>query len=166
MENRADQKDIERFWSKVNVCDDDSCWEWKASIMNSGYGQFITRHNGKTYALSCHRLSYEITFGNIPDGLLVCHHCDNKICVNPKHLFLGTASDNLYDAVRKGRHKSNSKKMSGERNPRAKLSKDDIMKIRSLFSKGVTRDELYKKYPIVYHTQICLIINKKTWKHI
>lgn len=91
---------VERFWSKVDRSGD--CWEWQASRSTHGYG-FFGRDGKVLYA---HRVSYEITNGLIPKGpkrLHVCHHCDNPPCVRPDHLFLGTASDNLNDAYRKGR---------------------------------------------------------------
>lgn len=76
------------------------CWEWLGSKIN-GYGQFY--YEGKNYR--AHRLSYKIFIGPTPDDLFVCHKCDNPGCVNPKHLFLGTNSDNQKDCVAKGRHK-------------------------------------------------------------
>jgi len=81
------------------------CWEWRGYILG-GYG--ISWHNGKTH--KAHRASYEKYKGDIPDGLLVCHSCDNPRCINPDHLWLGTQSDNMKDAVSKGRVKIPSRK--------------------------------------------------------
>lgn len=86
---------MERFWKKVQKTA--TCWNWTAAQRN-GYG--VIKINKKL--ISTHRLSYEIHKGSIPDGLLICHSCDNRLCVNPEHLFLGSYSDNTIDAVNKG----------------------------------------------------------------
>lgn len=91
-------KDKSRFWSKVDKSGD--CWTWTASKNHGGYGQFGA--NGKGYI--SHRVSWSISNGDIPKGMLICHHCDNPPCVNPDHLFLGTYQDNMDDKMRKGRH--------------------------------------------------------------
>jgi len=78
----------------------DECWEWNGTIQNTGYGAKWIK--GKQF--HTHRLAYAWANGPIPNGMCVCHKCDNKICVNPGHLFLGTQTDNLQDMCRKGRH--------------------------------------------------------------
>lgn len=106
----------ERFWDKVVKTE--SCWLWDASVDRKGYGKI--NHNGKPK--SAHRLSYEIAYGPIPEGMFVCHKCDNPPCVRPDHLFIGTNKDNMADMKSKGRgrkplnkHKKNAKHLSHNR---------------------------------------------------
>ncbi len=87
-----------RFWEKVIVKSDDECWPWKA-FANKGYGRFKLDGSQK----QAHRVAYLLTFGAFDKSLLVCHKCDNGLCCNPDHLFLGTPSDNNRDRMMKGR---------------------------------------------------------------
>ena len=98
------KNNIDRFWSKVNKKDLNKCWEWlgKARCGKSmSYGQFWL--NGKN--CTPHRISYEIKYGSFDKNLHVLHKCDNPICINPKHLWLGTNKDNIKDKMQKGRWK-------------------------------------------------------------
>ena len=93
-------REIDRFWSKTTWEGD--CRTWTGSRNEDGYGFFWSGGKGR----KAHRVAYEIAKGPIPVGMLVCHHCDNPRCVRVEHLFLGNASDNMKDAVRKGRLKT------------------------------------------------------------
>jgi hypothetical protein len=110
---------VERFWSKVAKTE--GCWNWTGALAGH-YGQCRSAPNVKVPA---HRFSWVIHFGAIPDDQMVLHRCDNRICVNPGHLFLGDARTNMRDMVEKGRHP---KQLASYR---AKLTPADVRAIRS-----------------------------------
>lgn len=147
----------ERFWEKVNIGEGDDCWEWKASTTKKGYGSFgwVT---GSEYA---HRVSWILRFGEISDDLHVLHSCDNRRCVNPNHLFLGTTQDNSKDMVSKGRS------MINERNPMSKLSTEDVREIRDILrSPGRPSHRKIAKMFSVSSGTISLIGSNHIWKGI
>lgn len=112
---------LSRFWSKVEKTDD--CWEWRARRNPLGYGTF--KYHDKS--ILAHRMAYYLTYDVMPDGLVVCHTCDNRSCVRPDHLFLGTQLDNMRDAKSKGRYDN---KPAGQAHHRARLTNDQVAEIR------------------------------------
>lgn len=127
---------MKRFWSKVRKSP--CCWEWTATTGSTGYGQLRigSRKDGSTRMVGAHVLSYALHFGQIPAGVFVCHKCDNRKCVRPDHLFLGTQLDNMRDASRKRR-------LTGNRKTR-KLSVDKHKTIMRMTSQGLSQREIGK----------------------
>ena len=147
-----------RFWAKVKKINGE-CWEWQAAKSIKGYGRF--KVNGRL--LLPHRCSYELHYGEIPEGLWVLHHCDNPSCVNPEHLFLGTRSDNMIDCFRKGRWVNNV--LLGEAHPDAKLTNDEVLSIRQSYKDGCKQKELALSFGVGRQC-ISKIVTRETWKHI
>lgn len=164
------QKDIDRFWPKVNKTD--GCWLWTAGKFRFGHGAF--QFNGRT--CKAHRIAYELAYGPIPAGMLVCHQCDNPSCVRPDHLWLGTIKDNNNDRHTKGRtrpplhpnrggYKLPPGAHVGERNPRARLTEQQVAKIRQRYiSEPITRQQLANEYSVSVHT-IKHITRGTAWTH-
>ena len=142
----------DRFLEKTVVVGD--CWEWQGSVTVSGYGQFSIRSRG----FRAHRIAYELFVGPIPNGLLVCHKCDNTKCVNPNHLFVGSSQDNTDDMIAKGRTGG----MKGEAHPFAKLSEEDICSIRVMTG---TCKEIGAQFDIG-PMQVSRIKRKQRWGHV
>jgi hypothetical protein len=142
----------QRFWEKVDKTG--NCWLWTAGRKGS-YGTFRCASAGH-YA---HRYSYILHFGAVPDGMLVCHKCDNGRCVRPDHLFIGTHADNMADRNRKGRARG-----GGHHTP-IKLTADQVRSIRSEYASGVFQIELARRYDVHPNT-ISAVIYRRIWAHI
>lgn len=147
----------ERFWDKVRVGSPDECWEWQALRQYQGYGQFKLSQPRRQ--VQAHRFAWELTNGPIPDGMMVCHECDNPPCCNPCHLFLGFHVDNMADMAQKGH-------LKGTRNPKAILTPHDIFSIRDTYSDGcVTQRDIAEVYGVNSST-INAILTGRNWGHI
>ena len=169
----------QRFWEHVRK--GRGCWTWTGYV-NGLYGRMGLTSRKSMYA---HRFSYELHYGPIPDGLFVCHKCDNPLCVNPAHLFLGTHQDNMDDRNTKGRQahgdKSRPKNPSrgeqhhsktrpwtvnrGERVGSARLTVTDVYAIRELIRQGVRKVRIAERFGVDPST-IADIAARRTWTHI
>lgn len=116
----------ERFWEKVLKTD--TCWVWTAAKYPNGYGVIGVgkKPSGDSIMKAAHRLSWELANGPIPDGLWVLHKCDNRPCVRPDHLFLGTAHDNNQDTWDKKRRRFVPREQTGELNPNSKWTDAEV----------------------------------------
>ena len=146
----------QRFWEKVNRSSD-GCWEWIGGVVQgTGYGIFRI---GRKVERS-HRVSWELANGPIPNGLFVCHRCDNRICVNPSHLFLGTHSDNMADMASKGRSPN------GESHKDAKLSRDGVLCVRALWETGKLTKKAISELFCVDPSTISRVLSGGQWRHV
>lgn len=151
----------QRFWEKVIVKGADDCWEWQAKRDKDGYGEFAISHGNNHKA---HRVSWLLSRGKPAGKLWVLHKCDNPPCVNPNHLFLGTATDNNRDASAKGRSRGGSRK--GEDNHSHRLTNQDILDIRNKYASGkYTTIRLAEEYR-TSSGGIHNILTGKNWGHI
>lgn len=140
---------IERFWEKVDKKGEDECWEWLAS-KNHASGTMFAWDNKYWTA---HKISYKLFIGEIPKGLCILHRCDNPLCVNPKHLFLGTHQDNMNDMAIKGRAYG------------TRLKKQNIKEIFRLHALGEPQHKIGKLFGVCQQ-YISKILRKKVWKHV
>lgn len=156
----ASVMEADRFWAKVQI--GDGCWTWLAAVDADGYGVFQRTRSHPHRCIKAPRYMWETAHGPIPDGLLVCHHCDNPRCVNPVHLFLGTAADNSADAKAKGRLRGHPFPR-GSANGMSKLTEHEVRAIRQLHAGGFrSRKGLAARFG-VSKGSIQAILERKSW---
>jgi hypothetical protein len=151
----------DRFWEKVDRREPGECWPWLACTNALGYGSiFVEKVDGVARSMLAHRVSYELQYGPLPDGLIVLHSCDTPGCVNPAHLRAGTNADNAAD--REQRRRGNQPK--GAASPNAKLTDDDIRAIRAAYPHRSQREigELFG----VAQTTVSKVVRGKAWAHV
>lgn len=135
--------DLEHFEMKHVPDPNSGCFIWTGNVDLEGYGR-LTR--GPGVSIKAHRLAYQLFKGPIPEGMIVCHKCDNPTCVNPAHLYAGTFQDNVGDCLRRGRFRAGGKPHPGERNGRAKLTEVQALSIIDRYGAGEKASKLAKEF--------------------
>lgn len=162
---------MRRFWRHASVSPD-GCWLWLGYRDRKGYG----RLNIRGVPVLAHRFSWRLHHGSDPGSLLVLHHCDTPACINPEHLFLGTAADNTADMIAKGRGRwkasygdDNPSRLypdrvpRGTRNGKAKLTADQVRAMRSRYAfRRVTYKQLAAEYGLTY-AQTWKVVNRRAY---
>lgn len=146
-----------RFWRQVDRRGPDECWPWTAHTNNQGYGMIGVETRGVFHKALSHRIAWEMQNGPIPEGLKVLHRCDTPLCVNPRHLFLGTMKQNTEDMVAKGRS------ARGVKHGSAKLTPDEVLVIRNEYAAGETIEDLASRF-CVSEWAVSDIVTNRNWK--
>jgi len=164
----------DRFWAKVQK--GPQCWGWLGGKQTNGYGTMTA--NGNRWL--AHRFSWRLHNGDIPEGLVICHTCDNRVCVRPDHLFVGTVQDNNSDMVAKGRHARGSthgtvtmphrypaaRLPRGERVHSAKLTESQVLELRRRKAEaGATYESLASEFGLS-KSNVWNIVQRRTWAHL
>lgn len=146
-------RNIRSFWKRTQKAE--GCWFWTGCVDRDGYGQIGVNYR----QLKAHRFSWELHYSAIPEGLFVCHRCDNPSCVNPEHLFLGTNQDNTRDKVSKGRQPI------GSQLPSAKLTEREVVAIRQLIAAGQPQAQIAREHNVT-PAVVCHINRGRSWRHV
>lgn len=171
------------FWARVDRSGD--CWIWKGAVAKTGYGAVGYQYKN----WSAHRLAWFFVHGEIPDNLFVCHRCDNRLCVNPAHLWLDTPKNNSQDMVNKGRSargehspsrqhperlargtehwsiKYPERTRKGSKHHKAKLTEQMVKDIRDRVNRGESPQAIANELDM-HFSSIYLLVNRKTWSHV
>jgi len=155
-------KDVtDRFWAFVDVGGKDECWLWRGGTAK-GYGAFHATIDGVRYSRA-NRVAWALANGD-PGSMLVCHTCDNRMCVNPSHLFLGTDKDNIHDMWRKGRQ-SPPPVVTGERHHFSKMTTSTVREMRQRWAEGESIHSLARWFGVSSQSARAILI-RKTWAHV
>lgn len=141
----------DNFWDAVEK--GAGCWVWRGGLYSTGYGRYREE--------LAHRYAWREIHGKIPDGYYICHKCDNRLCVRPDHLFLGTPQDNRLDAKQKGRDKA-PPILRGSHAKNSKLNEHQVREIRQLRQSGMKQKDLAQRFG-VSETTIRAIVYRRTW---
>lgn len=149
---------IDHLWQFTDRSDPDGCWPWTRALRDGDHGYGTFQFNGRKVAT--HRFAWEVTYGPIPDGFEICHHCDNPPCNRPDHFFLGTHLDNHKDKLKKQRHPY------GERHGQSCFTDDQIRTIRQDYATGTRTILEMAEYYNTHRQTLYSIVRRETWKHL
>jgi len=158
LEGKIGELRMMRFWSKVDVRGPDECWEWQASINSSGYGRFKI---ASYQMVSANRVALISHTQKEPDGMSALHHCDNRKCCNPHHLYFGTHEDNMRDKVERGRCRTGDQ--AGANNGASKLNDDQLALVVRRLKAGWNNKKIAADLPIG-HAMVSKIRTGVMWR--
>lgn len=151
---------LARFWSKVDVRANCDCWQWNGAVGANGYGRIKVNSKKVVHA---HRVAWEMFNSDRLGDRFACHTCDNKLCVNPHHIYAGDHDSNTRDAHERGRYVS--RVQSGSSNNNARLTEPDVIRIKEMIAAGMTNRAIARGFP-VSDAMVSRIRKGRSWAHI